>query len=400
MAQYRYLFGNWQTAAIDVEIPLYGVYITDRLGDTGYMQGSFSLDQTGLDNDLLVESTIPGKSFVIVLRDNRIIWGGYITSRTYQSQAKGVQMYAKAFDAYTDSIIAPMKEFYPSGKLFWPSDDQAVQFYTLLADFVIDEVEAGPLFPLKFDDAFLPDQTTTDVVLTGIVRNALEIYRYDYKSYRAYIDEMANGQDGFDWKIVPQFIIGNNQLSDIGPYVIVPDSIQVQKVVKFGYPYFHANDPVGLTFDYPGNILNYYRTDNLDGVGTTTIGVGSGEGEEMLFREISYPSLIDGQGDYFPMEVVVPMKDITDQGLLNDRTGQESVKRRPPKRTYKVTIRPDMLDSFGTDFLGSQAMLSIRDALHPSGSQVTVRINEYALSPPSEEGGSEEISLGFVGDFE
>ena len=417
MAHYRYLFGSWQTAMVDVEIPLYGVYITDRLNDVGYMQGSFNMDQTGKDNAVMLAATTPGKSFLVVLRDNVPIWGGYVTSRTYQSQSKSCQLYARAYEGYLDEVILPRPDPFDgiNAVYDWGEEDQKVHFYLIMGQeggFWFDETSAGPLFPMQFEEGFLieegdpefdsltPDEQFWDMRFTGVTRD-LVVPRYDYKTCKSVIDSMANGLDGFDWRIVPRLVIDDNALSDIGQYIIPPNSIQVLKIVRFGYPYLNfGQDYGGLIFEYPGNILNYYRTDNLAGAGTTIIGVGGGQGEEMLRREVTFPELVNHAGGFFPRDVVVPMKDIEDQNILNARTEQEAMKRRPPKLQYKVTVRPDMLENFDTNLIGSPATLIVKDPMHPVGASVQVRINEYALSPPSAESGAEEIALGFVGDVE
>lgn len=416
--RYQYMFGNWQTARVDTTISLFGVYIVGKLNDVGYMQGSFQLDQfskTQITNAELLDATTPFRNFILVVRDNVPIWGGYITSRTYQSQSKSIQLYAKAYEGYPDERIVPLAEYNHTGD---PNDsyitptggkDQGFIFKDLIGVFESDETPAGPLFPLHFDaaDSNVPfeDVGFPEGPITGVTRS-VEVYRTDYKTHRQIIDEIANGDNGFDWRIVPRFLSAASGMthaatgSNFSTYEGLTEGIEVHKYVKFGYPTLDAGvSGDAFVFEYPGNILNYYRTDNLAGSGTTVIGVGAGQGPDMIRKEVADQSIIDVRGGYFPKDVVVPLKHIDSQGILDSRTMQEAAKRKPPKITYKVSVRPDKSPVFGTYDLGSAATLIIRDAMHPEGISVRVVVNEYALRPPSQDG-AEQIDIGFVGEFE
>jgi len=413
--EYRFLFGNWQTARVDIEIPLYGVYIVGKLNDIGYMQGSFQLDQvskSGKTNAELIDATTPFRNFIVVLRDGIPVWGGYITSRTYQAQSKSLQIYAKAYEGYFDERIIPKNELGTTG-LNFNNEDQGFILYFGTASYRFDETHAGPLFPLffepedanvPFEDPIIPDFPTSGPI-TGVIKSIF-LDRRDYKTYRQFVDEIANSDDGFDWRIVPRLVTGQSDIQGSTasipgpPYEPLP-AIEVHKFVLFGYPTLSAGLSGDSTiFEFPGNILNYYRTDNLAGSGTNILGIGAGQGLDMIVSEIINLDLVEVRGGFFPKDVVIPLKHIDDQGLLDSRTAQENTRRKPPKITYKVDVRPDLTPEFGTYDLGSAAILIIRDAMHPSGIRVPVTINEYALRPASSEGGAEEISLGFVGDFE
>lgn len=423
--EYRFLFGNWQTARVDIEIPLYGVYIVGKLNDVGYMQGSFQLDQegkSGKSNAELIEATVPFRNFIVIVRNGQPVWGGYITSRTYQAQSKSLQIYAKAYEGYYDERIVPKYELGSGGLDFFEVDQGMIFYFGTSSFHQINATHAGPLYPLFF----IPENSNVPFgpelipsipysgPITG-VNKTYQVLRRDYTTYRQMVDSIANSDDGFDWRIVPRFVIGQSVIlggtggfPDSPTYVPLPGSpyeplpaVEVHKFVLFGYPTLSAGLSGDSTiFEYPGNILNYYRTDNLSGAGTGIIGIGAGQGFDMLVSEILNTDLIDVRGGFIPRDVVIPLKHIEDQGILDARVAQENIKRKPPKVTYKVDVRPELTPEFGTYDLGSAATLIIRDPMHPEGIRVPVTINEYTLRPASSEGGAEEISLGFVGDFE
>lgn len=380
MAVYRYLFGSTRDGRVTAEIPVYGGYITDVLNDVGYMQGSFNLDQTGKSNEEMVTATIPGASWTAVFRDDMLFWAGFITSRTYQSQSKSIQYYAKTFEGYLEMRLVCSFTIF-NDTFVRTNVDQGEIFYNLLqrlgsaADININVWDAGGNNPLPGP-------------VTGVLKT-VDIKSRDFKTYRNVIDEMANSDDGFDWRFRPRFrvdpIVGGSQ----------PLELESLDVI-FGYPSLGLiSGASSKVFEYPGNILNYYRTDNLSGAGTNIYGQGAGSGDDMLVSTAT----TGASNLFFTIHRPVPLKHLTTQAALDARTAQEAVKRKPPRTQYKVTLRPDRTPVLGTWELGDAVQLLIEDAMHPSGVNVPARISAYTLTPSSDEN-PEEVSLEFVGDFE
>lgn len=376
MATYRYVFGDITTGRILTEIPVYGGYITDKLNDVGYMQGSFNLDETGLDNDLLVQSTIPGACWNGVYRDDVLVWAGFITSRTYQAQSKSIQFYSKTLEGQLDLLLVCPSRFF-STTFQKISIDQGQIFFDLLER--LDKVAPALI------EWNIASSDPTLGPTTGVLKT-IDIDYYDFKTYRDVVDELANGDDGFDWRIRP--IIEPNP-SD--------GEIRLRHAeILFGYPSFGlTTEPSSLIFEFPGNVLNYYRTDNLSGAGTLIYGLGDGQGQDMLISEVS----AGAPSSFLTIHKTVPLKSITDQAILTSRTAQEATKRKPPRTQYKVTLRADAEPNFGSWNLGDPVELIIQDSMHPLGIDVPARISEYALTPSSGEN-PEEVSIVFVGDFE
>lgn len=378
MATYKYLFGPTKTGRITAEIPCYGGYITDKLNDVGYMQGSFQLDQTGKTNDELVSSTIPGASWVAVLRNEVLIWAGFLTSRTYQAQSKSIQFYAKTLEGHLENRLVTSTGFV--GETFVNTNiDQGQIFWNLLQ-------RLATVPPCLIDIYDLQGQNVLPAPVTGILKT-VNLGPKAFKTYRDVVDELANTDDGFDWRFRP--------ILELDPYN--PQQLQLRRVVvEFGYPNLGIIPGTSSkVFEYPGNILNYYRTDNLSGAGTFIYGLGAGSGDDMLVYGIT-----SGAGStFFSKTEVVPLKHITTQAILEARVRQEATKRKPPRTQYKVTLRPEKDPVFGTWSIGETVQLIIKDAMHPFGFSKAVRISEYALTPSSEES-PEEVNISFVGDFE
>lgn len=382
MASYRYLFGpaaqvtgvgnRLVPGTFGVEIPVFGAYITDRLNDVGYMQGTFQLDQTGKSNDDLTAFTVPGTSFLCVLRDEQLIWTGVITSRTYQAQSKTLQFFAKTLESHLDNRLVVQPQF-PFGVSFVRTDvDQGTIFWDLMA--LLDT--AYPAFLMVYDNGTVE----VPAPVTGVLKS-INIKATDFKTIREAVNEIADGSDGFDWRFKPRL-----EIIDGRPRIL-------QAEVEFGYPTLdRVANPAGLVFEFPGNILNYYRTDNLAGAGTRLFVLGAGQGESMIFSVVDP---VSGYGN-FPVHQVVPLKDVTTQALLDARAAQEAIRRKPPRTQYKIGVRPGLQPIFGQWQLGDSCTIRIDDAMHPGGVDTVARITGYELKPSSAEN-AEEVFVEFEG---
>src|ERR1041385_3253246 len=105
MANMRYLFGDLSTSQIIEEISLQSVQLDDKLNDWGNFRCSFKLDQSGKNNEDLLNATIPGRCFLIVERETTPIWGGIVWTRVYQSQAKDIELTARSWEAYAEKVF-------------------------------------------------------------------------------------------------------------------------------------------------------------------------------------------------------------------------------------------------------------------------------------------------------
>src|SRR5258705_13950688 len=105
MATYRYVFLDMRTDAVIEEINLYGVYCYRQLNQPGQFNGTFQLDQSGKNNLDLIAASTPGRSWVVVERNGVPVYWGIIWSRTYQSQAKVVEMFGWGFEAFAQRQV-------------------------------------------------------------------------------------------------------------------------------------------------------------------------------------------------------------------------------------------------------------------------------------------------------
>jgi hypothetical protein len=355
-SEIRYIFGDILTNEVIEEIPCFGVTMSDSL-DGGEFRGSFALDLTGKNNADLVTCTLPGKTWVIVERNEVPIWGGINWSRTYQSQAKSVQLYAKTMDQYlTRRFITTDMEF--------TATEQRNIFRSLLQTLQLTANTPQWNLPGVFTD-----ETVVDFDVAGS----------ELQTYKEVIDALATTENGFEWRID-----------------VTKESGSYQWTVQVGQPMI--GQPLGDTsvvFEYPGNILNYWQNDTLGGSGTNIFVVGSGEGDSMPQIEIVHQDLLNA--GFARIDQDVSLKQIEDEDRLEDLAQIQAAVRKAPMAVYTVEMKADREPEFTDWVLGDYARLTFEDPLHPEGLVHPARILKWDYTPPSSDD-TEEVRLTFEGE--
>lgn len=357
MTEYRYIFGSLRDEQIVAEIPLYGTFMDLELNVGGQFNGSFNLDQSGISNRVLLDATSPGRTWVVCERNGDPVWAGFIWSRTYQSQSKSIQLFANSFEKY------PAKQLMRTQ--FTRIADQLQIFKDLWADM---QLGLGRNININ-----LPTATPPVVVLKSV-----DIAPTDYKYYSEVMDALATGTTGFDWTI---------DIAKSGQYYI--------KTLRYGYPVTGSPEPKNLTFEYPGDILNYYATESMAEAGTNVFTLGNGEGTSMPNREVTHQDLLDGG---FPRwDSVAPHKDVDSQSAIDAIAIQEAAVRRPPMLVMKPTLKANLIPEFGSFGLGDACNVYIKDPRFPEGFTFTSRVIKWTLNPEASDQ-PDEFTIIFAGD--
>lgn len=367
MADYKYVFLELRTDNVIEEINLYGVATQRVLGATGQFTGSFNFDQTGKNNIDLVAATTPGKTWVCVEREGTPVWWGIVWSRTYQSQAKGCQLFAWGFEAF------PQRQRMLTN--FARVNEANTQiFCELWTD--LQNSAAGRNLGIA-----IPTSTS------GPHKN-VSILSTDQLFYSEAMDQLATAADGFDWTI--------DLFKDAdGSY---------NKKLRVGYPTMGAQQGNAnlLVFEYPGNILNYYMTESMSDAGTNVFAMGSGEGSTMPIAVTEQTNMIV-QDNWPRWDVDVSYKDVTSQSQIATLALQESINRKPPMPTIKATIKGDLDPIVGSYNIGDACQLVITDPRNPSidgataGYSVPSMIVGMEIKPPASDG-VEEVNIILPGD--
>lgn len=349
-----YIFGDVLSGQIIEEISLQGVSMTRGFGQ-GELRGSFQLDQTGKDNSVLMDASEEGRSYVICTRDAQPIWGGFVWSRTYQSQAKVYELYCKAFEHYPEFRIV-RSDFLSTGL------DQRNVFIDLWQAMMADPNSLQVTMPSDFSTVITKD---------------LDIKAVEYKKYRQAMDSIANGDDGFDWTI------------DIGQVGGV-----FTKTLRIGYPTLGSTET--LVLYYNGEITNYWNNGTMGGRATHIYGVGAGEGSAGLVQEVIHTDLL---ATNFPRyDVALSYKDITDSTLLSSLTAQAARQRKAGVPIYTVEVKGDLEPEFGSYGLGDKVQIHFDDPSHfGANNTYESRILGWEYYPPSDDH-VEYARLVFEGD--
>lgn len=355
MAAMTYVFGDALTGQIIAEIPLYGVSVLEKFGG-GELRGTFQYDQTGRDNEVLEAATTPGRCFIVAERNAVPIYAGYIQTRTYQSQAKSAQLFSRGFAAYPERRL--LRE-----DVDYVSQDQITIFRDLWTKMQADASSIRV-------DLF--------TAFTSGVTQSLKVLASEFKTYGQLFEQIADGDTGFDWRIDSTRVEG----------------IYVHKL-RAGYPMLGATDPKRITFEYPGNILNYWMNETMSDAGTHVYTIGAGEGTSMLTSTVTHSELLNGGFPRFDIDI--SRKDVTNQSMLDALGRQEGNKHKAPMPTYTVEVKADKDPVFGTYTLGDACQLVITDPKHPITFQENTRLVGWDYRPPSADG-TEEARLMFEGD--
>lgn len=363
MTDYNYIFGSLRSEKVIAEIPLFGTYMDLELNVGGRFDGSFSLDMTGYSNQVLLDATTPGATWVVVERNGIPIWSGYVWSRTYQSQAKNMQLYAESFEKYPtrQRIVSDVDIF---------GFDQRNAFRQLWTHMMS---VPGRDVNVRVPDAFSP----------GVIGKNVEVLAVDYKFYAEVMSAIADSADGFDWYI-------ETTHDPYQPWLYA-------RTLKIGYPVLGTTRDAPVIFDYPGSILNYYATESMANAGTNVLTLGSGEGSAALVYETNQSVQVDSG---FPRwDVVVSRKDIDSQQQLNTYGQAEGAARKPPMLVVKPSMKGSLTPEFGSFALGDSATVAIVDSRFPTGYNFQSRIVKWSLRPQSADN-TEEYAVLFENDDE
>lgn len=365
MAEVRYIFGDILTGNIIAEISCQGVSINESLAG-GDWRGTFHLDQTGKLNDDLISATIPGRCYVVTERDGTIIGDHIIWTRTYQSQAKSAQLYARSWKVYPGHRVIDVNRAYTE-------IDQLTIFQNLYA--------------LMQTDPNTPQVIIPSLGTSGVTRT-VEVLGSELKSYEQVFESIADGDDGFDW-LIDTFKSG----------------AVYQRQLRVGFPTIGSTDPNATVFEYQspvdgvddggGNIINYWVNESMGSTGTHLYAVGGGEGDAMLIASAIHQDLVDVGFPRF--DVTTSHKDIADAGLLASiaRADAEVLKAGAP--TLTLELKADREPVFGGYGLGDMCRIEIRDPRFPGGFRKDARILGWEYYPP-EGDGVEQVRLTFEGE--
>jgi hypothetical protein len=167
--------------------------------------------------------------------------------------------------------------------------------------------------------------------------------------------------------------------------------------LQVGYPTLGTNVGPGMTtFEYPGNITQYYFTEAMADAGTDVFVIGSGSGSDMVTSHLQDTPAINAGGARW--DVNVSRTDVDQQVFVDAIAQQELIKRAPPMPVIKLDVKANKEPEFGSYNLGDTCSIVIKDARFSGiGLSLQKRLLRWELKPQSSDN-TEEASLVFEGD--
>jgi len=98
---YKYVLVDTLTDSVLAELPFVDVTYTRGLNDAGTFSGSLPITAETTNSDIY-NSTLPGKTSLYILRNSVCVWGGIVSTRSYNVREKILDVTADEFVSYLD----------------------------------------------------------------------------------------------------------------------------------------------------------------------------------------------------------------------------------------------------------------------------------------------------------
>lgn len=340
MPSYNYVVRNLFTNTTIADLELYGVYCTRMMNEAGQFQGTYYLKDGDLTrNAMYLDSTKPGLYGLNMYRNDSLIWGGIIWSRSYNAQGQNMQIYANTWESYLEHMV------------FWK--DHFIQQQVLQ-----ENIFSAIWTQLQGQSASANiGLTIPSLPSTGIKRTVL-IPNYEYHFGTDAISQVIGVDLGLE-------------------YTITPDKqILVDKEGLLGT---QSAQPV-MTYDYPGQIANYWMPESgaSSGIKTATLGAGSGN---KILRAVTEDTSAISQG-YPEWWKVTNHTEIGDLTVIQSKNVADFEKYRIPFTTPTFDMKPE--ENFSQfNEIGSDFKVTIQDVRYPGGTTFNSRMLGWELTPES-----------------
>lgn len=361
MAKYRYIFADLLTDRVTVELPLYGTYYTRRICKVGEFNGSVGLNTEGVNNEDVINGTVPGRTALYIERDNQLVWGGIIWSRTWQEQSKSFQYYGQTFDsAMYKSDIRNTIQY-----IGW---DQR--------NIIRDLFRQSQLYPYRGMRINIPPGFSNG---TDSIMRSFNFFWYDSWTFGKALETVSDFDDSADWYVDVSY----DGFGDFARNLVVDNRIG------------QSLDVTQLIFDFPGSIKNFWYSESGSTGATTVVGIGAGEGAKSIRTSVtSQTSLNNGWPDFVDFYTD---KDVSVLSTLQKKATRQLVDSGIPVVNATWEIFSDRTPEFGSYALGDYAKMQIQSVRFPGGLEADVRIVGWDVKP-TQSSGAEEVKIITAGD--
>lgn len=291
--------GGEPIAELPAEIISYGY----RLNRPGACRFSLSLDHETCDRAIVGE-----RHEIVVTRNRAEVWRGPIQTPDEDDAAGVVNFDAEGLEVYP-------KQWHITQTLTFSAVDQFTIFRSL-----IDHHQD------KSQGDFGIDTSGADT--SGVTRDRT-YYGFELKNISRALVELAEVNDGFDWHIEP-----------------------ATRLLTFHYPR-RGSRKLDLVFD-ERCIRKFGRRIDRTGQASQQLGVGAGEGDEMLRRTATDAAALLDHG---LTQAVYTNKDVKRAGTLQDHIDRELEESSAPPEIFTITVGTEEPAIFGAYNVGDEGRL-------------------------------------------
>lgn len=356
MATYLYRTVDLRSNVVLEDVDLKNVSFTLVLNGQGELSANLYVPDS-VKGRLLENATIPGRTGLYVLRDDRPIWGGIIWKRDWDEVTKTYRLTCATWESYAYHIIQRLN------KAYTVTDQNQIARELITQTSPTIESQTGIEPP--------------DYVASGVIRQRY-MYGYEFKSVGLELEKLSSLINSFDYEV---------------QNYIKPDGSFGRKYA-LGYPRIGRNasisDPNSLTFDYPGNLLPFSLHEDAETGAWVVWSIGAGEASLMLWSEA-----IDTQydSDGWPrLEEVTQYKSVDNQATLDSHATNDLNGSLPPIAVWDLALAPGSDLTLADFSVGDSAVFRIHSRRWIKPVIFVGRIAEVTVTPP-DPGQFEQVKL-------
>jgi hypothetical protein len=356
VASYVYQFRNLLTDKVSIEIPMYGVYYSRRLSQPGDFTGTFMLDSTGYDNASVLDGTIPGKNYVLVVREGVVVGAYIIWQRTYNSAGKSMQLQGRSFESYASKRMIASDFTATAGQRAWMSNIWA------------NSNTGGSIQEGFGSNSFIGVAQEQPYPTGETITRTLSVSFREFKYFQDLIDQLMQFDNSFDWYIDVKY-------NSAGA---------ITKPIVTGTPLGRGPAETPIVFSYPGNITNYWFPESAASSCTHAWAYSSGSTNDGVFASaVSSAALAAG---FIHVDETQSFQDITTQSDIQSAANQMLANDKMLSVIPTCEIKGDIEPTLGTYALGDYCRFVIQDPRFPTGFSSSYRIIGWNVNPPGSDG--------------
>jgi hypothetical protein len=316
-------------------------------------------------SDTEVEArTQPGRTAFWAYRESKIVWGGIIWSREYQSNGKSMTITGQTFESYAAKRFP--RSFLGLANYKYNGEGQCHIIDNLwhqLQRVRYGDIDVQPMGDYPKDDK----------------GRVLTVNGWDLSvSYGDVIQSLLNrAVDAPDYTI--RWIEDGNglPLKKIHSGINIGDNVTV----------------TDLVVDYPGAVLDYTYNENAASGANRWWAIGSGSGAKTIVGSQTDEAKLDA--GYPLIEMVNNYNGDTKQDEVADHSETDLTHFPVPLVTHQVDLNGSGFPAFGSYKMGDYAIVHIIDNRFPNGKTFKKRAIGWTISPPDTGSGVETITPVF-----